>query len=79
MSGMADTSIEDHIADVYSAARDLVHATEAINDADGNGTTAAVVQRDEAWHDLALAVNRACTICDPDTCPGYIANQGATR
>jgi len=65
-------SVEDHIADVFDAAIVYVRAREQLAQADSAGLTDAQNVVQLRWHDLVLAVNDECTICDAGTCPGMI-------
>lgn len=70
MSGLG--SIEDRQADAFDAARAYLNALDELDGSDGRHQMPAIAQRDEALHDLALAVRGECKFCAPETCPGYL-------
>lgn len=59
-------------ARVAHAARAFVSSAHVLDGASGTGALSARYHHDAAYHDLCLAVDGDCSICDDGTCPGSI-------
>jgi head-tail adaptor len=54
---------------IVDAARRYVSAWHAVRGADSREFAGAAADHADAFHALAVAVDRTCEICEPGTCP----------